>query len=129
MKLLLDTHAFIWYVQGDKRLPVGVQNLIASTENEILISVVTFWELAIKISLGKLKLNQELPIVYNETLAYGFEVIPISPKSIFKLITLPMHHKDPFDRILITTAMTQSLKIISADQHFSKYESLEIIWD
>lgn len=129
MKLLLDTHAFIWFIQGDKRLPSGVQDLIASTENEICLSIVTFWELAIKISLGKLKLNQELPIVYNETLAYGFEVIPISPNSIFKLMTLPMHHKDPFDRLLIATAMSQSLTIVSADQHFSQYESLERIWD
>lgn len=129
MNFLLDTHAFIWFMQGDERLPTGVQDIIASSENKICLSIVTFWELAIKISLGKLSLNQDLPTIYNETLAYGFEVIPISPNSLFKLMMLPWHHKDPFDRLLITTAMTQSLKIISADQHFSKYEALEIIWN
>ena len=99
MKLLLDTHAFIWFIQGDERLPVDLQELIASTENEILISIVTFWELAIKVSLGKLKLNQELPMVYNQTLEYGFEVIPLFPNSIFKLMSFYRVYQHVIEKI------------------------------
>lgn len=129
MKLLLDTHAFIWFIEGVSRLPVKTQSLIASSENEVFVSIASFWELAIKISLGKLKLSQDLPTVYQQTPNHGFDILQIESDAIFKLLTLPMHHRDPFDRVLIASALTQNMSIVSVDKHFSSYETLDVIWN
>ncbi len=128
MKFLLDTHAFIWFIQGDERLPGNIQELIASEKNDVFISIATFWELAIKISLGKLELSEPLEKVYNQALSEGFKILPIEHESIFRLMVLPMHHRDPFDRIIICTALVKSLNMVSADKYFKRYESLDLIW-
>jgi PIN domain nuclease of toxin-antitoxin system len=101
VRLLLDTHALYWYIEGDPQLTVTAQTLIQDRTNEVLISPASYWVLAIKISVGKWRLNR----TYEEFIdlglnQYGFQVLPILPTHTAKVIGLPFHHKDPFDRLL-----------------------------
>lgn len=128
MKLLLDTHAMYWYIEGDPQLSATAQTLIQDTSNEVLISPASFWEIAIKISLGKWKLNR----TYDEFIdiglnQYGFHVLPILPTHTAQLIGLPFHHKDPFDRLLATQTLVEGVPLISADAIFDQY-GVNRIW-
>ena len=122
MRLLLDTHAMYWYIEGDPQLSATAQTLIQDKSNEVLMSPASFWEIAINISIGKWKLNRSyeefIDIGLNQ---YGFHVLPILPTHTARLIGLPFHHKDPFDRLLIAQAITESMPIVSADVAFDSY--------
>lgn len=105
MRLLLDTHAFLWFVLNDPQLSVTAQNVIADPANDILISPASYWEIAIKVALGKLDLHAS----YDDFMQHGIidndmEILPIEPKHTSRLTTLPLHHRDPFDRLLIAQA-------------------------
>jgi len=128
MRLLVDTHVFLWWVEGDRALPAKVRAALANPENECLISLVSAWELTIKASLGKLKLASPVQrYVVEHVTANGFRFLDIRMPHIGRVETLPAHHGDPFDRLLIAQALEEKLPIATADPIFSKY-GVKRIW-
>lgn len=128
MRVLLDTHVFLWWVEGDRALPAKARAALADRENECLISLVSAWELAIKAGLGKLKLA--LPVgryVVEHVAANGFRMLNIQMAHVGRVETLVPHHGDPFDRLLIAQALEERLPIITADPVFRKY-GVKRIW-
>ena len=124
MRLLLDTHTMYWHIEGDPQLSGTARTLIQDASNEILMSPASYWEIAIKISIGKWKLNRPyeefIDIGLNQ---YGFQILPILPTHTARLIGLPFPpgHKDPFDRLLITQTLVEQIPIVSADSALDAY--------
>ncbi len=128
MRVLLDTHVFPRWVEGDRALPAKARAALADRENECLISLVSAWELAIKAGLGKLKLA--LPVqryVVEHVAANGFRMLDIRMAHVGRVETLGPHHGDPFDRLLIAQALEDKLPIVTADPVFRKY-GVKRIW-
>ena len=128
MRVLLDTHVFLWWVEGDRALPAKASAALADKENECLISLVSAWELAIKAGLGKLKLA--LPVkryVVENVAANGFRMLDIQMAHVGRVETLDSHHGDPFDRLLIAQALEEKLPVVTADPVFRKY-GVKRIW-
>jgi len=128
MKLLLDTHAFIWFVDNDVRLLHKTKNQIEDINNTILISIASLWEIAIKISLGKLEISESIERIIELIADNGFEILPILPEHIIKISRLEFHHRDPFDRIIIIQGLNENLQIVSKDEIFDKY-GVNRIWN
>lgn len=127
-RLLLDTHSFLWFVTADPKLSASAQRAIAIGSNEPLLSVASVWEIAIKVSIGRLPLPEPLHTFIPEQLRINrVEVSPIELRHTFEVARLPLHHRDPFDRLLIAQAMVESLPIISADAVFDNYP-VQRIW-
>ena len=123
MRLLLDTHAMYWYIEGSSELSATAKMLIQEASNDILISPASYWEIAIKISLGKWQLNRAYEEFINIGLnQYGFQVLPILPIHTAALIGLPFHHRDPFDRLLAAQALVEDIPLVSTDAIFDQYE-------
>lgn len=122
MKLLLDTHAMAWYVLANTKLSAIAQSAIQNPSNEIHISPASYWELCIKVQLGKWQLNCSYRSLMDLVLqVYGFRILPILPEHTERLINLPDYHNDPFDRLLIAQAMAEAITIVSVDAHFDLY--------
>ncbi|EAQ75246.1 MULTISPECIES: type II toxin-antitoxin system VapC family toxin [unclassified Synechococcus] len=121
MRILLDTHAFLWAIADDPRLGPISRELIDSRAEAVLLSLVSLWEIAIKHSLGR----GDMPITAVQALAWteesGFDWLPLAPGHILCLEDLPPHHRDPFDRLLIAQAISEDLTLLSADAVFSSY--------
>ena len=127
MKLLLDTHAFIWFVEDDEHLPERVRLQIEDIENNIFISIVSLWEIAIKTSLGKLEIAIDIPAMIDKIEQNGFSILPIFPEHTICVSSLPFHHRDPFDRMLIAQTITEKIKVVSRDGFFDDYD-VDVIW-
>ena len=127
MKLLLDTHAFLWFLGGDSLLSNKARTFIENPKNEKYISIAAFWEIAIKQSLGKLTLDVSFAELKSETTKNGFQILPITFDDTLRLTTLPFHHRDPFDRIIISQAMENDLTLLSCDSNFNLYD-LKLVW-
>lgn len=128
MRVLLDTHAFLWFIMGDARLSERARVVIESTSNERLLSVASAWEMAIKSSLGKLKLTGPLGELLNaQMLANDVTLLPVSLKHVDALARLPFHHRDPFDRMMIAQAIEEHVPFVSADEVVPAY-GVERIW-
>lgn len=128
MRLLLDTHVFLWWVYDDPKLSQSARDLILDADNTKFVSAVSAWELSIKAGLGKIRLDQPISTFFTTYTAENyFEVLPISLTHIYKTEHLPPHHKDPFDRLLIAQAKTERLQMISADTAFDAYD-IERFW-
>jgi PIN domain nuclease of toxin-antitoxin system len=124
VRLLLDTHALSWYIEGDSRLTPLAATLIQDRSNAILISPASYWEIAIKISIGKWRLNRPYEEFLDIGLSqYGFQVLPILPEHTARLLTLPFPpgHKDPFDRLIVAQALVEQVPIVSADSPLDAY--------
>lgn len=122
MRHLLDTHTLLWYTLGNPKLTGTAKAAILDPANAILISPASYWELAIKVSIGKLTLHQSFEDFIDACLKkYAFTILPIDPKHISTLITLPFHHKDPFDRLLIAQALAEGITVIGGDPLFDSY--------
>jgi len=120
-KYLLDTHIFLWWLSDSKRLESKIYDIISDTDNEIYISSVTIWEIAIKEALGKLKIDVNM----SESIqACGFIELKISASCTKKL---PLIHNDPFDRMLISQAIEKDLTLISADSYINKYDNVKVL--
>ncbi len=128
MKLLLDTHAFIWFVEDDKQLPIKAKRLIENSKNEIFLSIASLWEIAIKLQLKKIELNQPLEKVMELAVLNGFLFLPILPEHIIALTKLEFFHRDPFDRIIIAQSIVEEQTIITKDKVFGEY-GIERIWN
>ena len=121
MRLLLDTHIFLWYVGGDKRLRGATRAAIEDAES-VYLSVVSVWEATIKYHLGKLSLPEPpYPWLSIQPENHGIESLPIDEASVAHLSKLESHHRDPFDRILVCQAIEHSLQIVSIDPILAKY--------
>ena len=122
MKLLLDTHTFIWSIEDDKRLSQKAKKVIEDPDNEIFLSIASLWEMSIKISIGKLELKKP----YEEVISYvrkkGIEILSINFEHTLEVSKLEFHHKDPFDRLIIAQAKIENMTIVSKDILFDDYE-------
>ena len=130
MRHLLDTHTLLWYTLGDPQLSKIAESLILDSANEILVSPASYWEIAIKVSLGKWILNRP----YEEFMGlvldqYGFQILPIQPSHTAHLagLAFPPDHKDPFDRLLVAQAMVAQIPVLSSDGQLSAY-GIERLW-
>jgi PIN domain nuclease of toxin-antitoxin system len=121
---LLDTHALLWYTLANPQLSTTAQGLILDPANEILISPASFWEIAIKVSIGKLTLQQPYEDFTDACLnRYGFILLPIEPRHTARVAHLPFPsgHRDPFDRLLVAQSLVEGVPLISADKDLDVY--------
>jgi len=122
VKLLLDTHALLWFLLNDPRLSDNARRLVSDTRNDLLISPASYWEIAIKISLGKYTLTQDFESFMQEQVAKNdLRILPITIKHAAVLAKLPFHHRDPFDRLLVAQAICEQIPLVSGDVVFDKY--------
>ena len=122
MKYLLDTHTLLWFLMGDKKLSHKARRLIDNPENKKLLSIASLWEIAIKVSVRKLVLDKSFERLFPEQLHFNrIEILDITVNSLTKLTTLPFHHRDPFDRLIIAQALVEKLPIIGTDAVFDAY--------
>lgn len=128
MRALLDTHSFLWFVSADSKLSSKAEGLIADGANELLLSIASVWEIAIKVSLGRLPLGAPVEDFIPEHLRRNWiDLLPIEASHTFEVSRLPFHHRDPFDRILISQARVEGIPIVSADSAFDDY-AVERVW-
>lgn len=123
MKLLLDTHIFLWLNLDDPKLTKQARKLIDEAQ-EVFVSSVVFWELAIKISRGDLA--ADLEDLRSAVYSNAFSILPITVEHACATATLPWHHKDPFDRMLVAQAITEPLRLITADHQLEPYSDLVV---
>jgi PIN domain nuclease of toxin-antitoxin system len=127
MNLLLDTHTFIWFLNGDKKLPKYITNIIADIDNKCFLSIASLWEISIKTSLGKLTLMEGFNKISEFIINNDIDILPITFEQLQILLKLKYHHRDPFDRILISQGITENFLIATNDKSFNKY-SVKTIW-
>ena len=121
MRLLLDTHVFLWFIAGDNRVGGKTRNLIENSD-VVYLSAASVWEITIKHQLRKLPLpGPPHPWLSIQREQHGIESLPIYESAVAQLSTLPMHHRDPFDRLIICQAIQHDLQIVTVDSHFSQY--------
>ena len=127
MRLLLDTHAFIWFVEDDKKLSGKAKEEIENPDNIIILSIASLWEMSTKISIGRLKLKKP----YKEVISYvnekGIEILSINFEHTLEVSKLEFHHKDPFDRLIISQAKMENMTIVSKDKLFDDYD-IKRLW-
>jgi PIN domain nuclease of toxin-antitoxin system len=123
-RLLVDTHVLLWWLSGDPALSPTAGDLLADPEHEPLVSAASVWEIAIKRSLGKLTVPDDLLDLIT---AEGFTWLPIHPAHAWRVRELPPHHRDPFDRVLVAQALTESLPLVSSDARLATYGA-DIRW-
>lgn len=122
MNVLLDTHAFLWFIEGSPRLSVRARELIRDPETELVLSIASLWEIAIKASIVRLTLLRPFDELVPDQLArHEIVLSPIDVRHLFQLMHLERHHGDPFDRMLIAQAIAERLPIISGDTAFDAY--------
>lgn len=123
MKTLLDTHALLWLITGDRRLSETARKTFLEQENRLFFSIAGFWEICIKMSLGKLSLKRQwIKTIRDEMKANTIQWLPIEIMHCTELTKLPFYHRDPFDRMLIAQAMVEDMQLLSRDRRLSDYE-------
>ena len=127
MDVLLDTHAFIWFINGDNQLSSKSKKIIKNIDNNCFISIASIWDIAIKISLKRLDINSGFKNLVKVIEENKFEILPVTFEHIQYLLDLDYYHRDPFDRMIIAQGLSEKVSIITKDQNFNKYE-VEIIW-
>ena len=127
MKLLLDTHALLWFQSGDRRVSQAARRAIEAGDAELLVSAATVWEMAIKASLGKLRLSSPVDAYVTEKIAQGYRLLSVSWAHAAKVETLPWHHRDPFDRLLAAQALTEGCALVTRHRVFRKY-GVQVVW-
>ena len=127
MRILLDTHAFLWGIVGDQRMSRQAHDIFVGPSN-LSVSVVSIWEILIKVQVGKLVLPLPAgPYIIAKLAENRIETLPINLDHLLAFERLPMHHRDPFDRMLVAQAIEEGLPIVTSDSHFSRYP-VEVIW-
>lgn len=122
MSFLLDTHAFLWFVSGDKQLPATLKTKIIDINQHCFLSAASLWEITIKNQIGKLDLEISLTDLFDFVDRNQIEVVPITYDHLLTLSDLPNHHNDPFDRLIISQAIAENLIVITRDKLFKKYK-------
>lgn len=127
MRLLLDTHALLWLLD-DRGLSATAKALFLDPENEVFFSAASYWEICIKVSIDKLKIGDDwVNQIDREMTLNGIEWLPVEISHCLELLTLPRHHRDPFDRLLIAQARREGLSLLSADPNFGRYD-VSVVW-
>ena len=127
MKYLLDTHTIYWFLEGDMQISEKASSIIKNEYKDCCVSLASVWETAIKISIGKLDFVGGVKEFVRLVKDSGIAILPIQEEHILQIERLPLHHKDPFDRVIITTAIEDDLTIVSKDENFSLYP-VKCIW-
>ena len=131
MQYLIDTHVFLWFVSNSKELSQTAKTLIEDGNNEIFLSIISLWEISIKTALGKLTINGKYDSVIDDVNDNAIQILPINFAHTVEQNSLPFHHRDPFDRIIISQAIVENMNFISADNIFDDYlkgKSIKRIW-
>lgn len=123
MTVLLDTHALLWFLYGNEKLSVKARNTIEDKSDTVLVSIASLWEITIKQAIGKLTIEGSLENLFETVKTNGFAIEPISKEALLILATLPFHHRDPFDRILVAQALQLKIPIVTKDTHIHLYEA------
>lgn len=126
MQYLLDTHSFLWFINGDNLLSDKARHHIENPNNDRFISIASFWEIAIKLNLNKLQLDMSFHDLYREAEKNGFDILSITIAHTEKIRELDLNHRDPFDRMIISQAIVDKLTIIGKDPNFQKYPIKEL---
>jgi PIN domain nuclease of toxin-antitoxin system len=122
LKFLLDTHILIWLLDGDSKLSKVRLELIQDSNNIPIVSIASLWEMSVKMSIGKLTPAYDFQdLVQNKLENVGFQILAISPSHLNTCKSLPLHHKDPFDRLMISQALADNLPIMTEDELFKNY--------
>ena len=128
MRVLVDTHTLLWALLQDHRLSARAKQILISGEHELVFSLVSLWEIAVKMKIGKLNtVGSSVTYIRDEMAEYGMELLPIRYEHILELERLPLHHSEPFDRLLIAQAIAESLPILTHDAKFPAYPA-KLIW-
>ena len=128
MRLLLDTHTFLWFTATPGNLSETALDALNDPGNDVLLSMASAWEMSIKAGLGKLGLSQKVvPFVRSQAAINGFQILPISLDHIALIDDLPLHHRDPSDRLLVAQAMAEDIPIVSIDAVLDAY-SVQRVW-
>jgi PIN domain nuclease of toxin-antitoxin system len=128
VKVLLDTHAFLWCISDDRRLSDRARKIIGDGRNELYFSVASGWEISIKAELGWLEVPEDLePFIVAQLSRPAIQTLSIYLRHALRTRTLPDHHRDPFDRILVSQAVLKETPLLSADPQISCY-SVEVVW-
>jgi PIN domain nuclease of toxin-antitoxin system len=128
MNLLLDTHAFLWFIDGSTKLSQRARELIEDQRNAKLVSVASLWEMGLKMGLGRLELAQPFEeLIPRQMELNGFGLLPVRIPHIVRVISLPFHHRDPFDRMIVAQCVAEDLSVVSLDSVFDKY-SIQRLW-
>lgn len=119
MRVLLDTHILLWWLKDDRKLPNDATNIIENTTNDIFVSAVNAWEIAIKKSMGRIQIdmNEFLESIENS----GFGVLNVTVNHACQVVSLPDHHKDPFDRMLIAQSIVEPMRLLTHDELLAQY--------
>ncbi|MEO7206868.1 MAG: type II toxin-antitoxin system VapC family toxin [Steroidobacteraceae bacterium] len=124
MRLLLDTHIFLWAVMGDSALKAPVRRVIEEAD-EVYVSVASIWEIAIKVRLGKIE--ADVDALVDEIAQVGFRDLPIRLRHAAGVAKLPLYHADPFDRLLIAQAIAEPLKLLTVDKPLAQYSEMVLV--
>jgi PIN domain nuclease of toxin-antitoxin system len=127
MKLLLDTHAFIWWDSDPQRLSAAAKAALCDPENVVQLSVVSVWEIAIKVQLGKLSLRLPLGDIVAGQKANGLQILEVRLDHVLAVMQLPALHNDPFDRILVAQSQTENATLLTADDALRRY-GVPVLW-
>jgi PIN domain nuclease of toxin-antitoxin system len=128
MRLLVDTHAMLWWLRDDSRLSRRARAILEDGGNELLWSLASSWEIAVKIRAGKLELDRPLERLYAELVTeQGVNLLPISHDQCARVADLPLHHRDPFDRMLVVQAQNARIPLLTADPKLGAYE-VQLLW-
>ncbi|MGO9453083.1 MAG: type II toxin-antitoxin system VapC family toxin [Candidatus Binataceae bacterium] len=128
MRALLDTHTFLWWIADDARLSGTAREVIASPDNEIIISAASAWEIAIKARNRRLTLPADADAFISDQVASNaFEVLPVTMRHALRVYSLPDHHRDPFDRLLVAQAQIENVPLLTADTELARY-AIHIVW-
>ena len=127
MANLLDTHALIWFIEGDRLLSDKAISAINDEADFNFVSIASIWEIAIKLNVEKLKLQTSFLGIQKKMDENGFKLLPVNFEHTLILKDLPLHHRDPFDRMIIAQSITEDLTIISKDKNFSLYP-IKLLW-
>ncbi len=127
MRILLDTHTLLWHYENNDSLSLSVKNSINDSANQLFISVASIWEVSIKTSLGKLKLETSISEIIAGYAETGTTVLSISLQHAVETSSLPWHHRDPFDRMLVAQARLEDITIATCDERIRQYD-IRTIW-
>jgi PIN domain nuclease of toxin-antitoxin system len=128
MKALLDTHAFLWWINDDPRLSDAARELIGNGDSALFLSAASGWEIAINLRLGRLEVREDPEqFIFEQLTINDIAVLPISMNHALRTATLPDHHRDPVDRMLVAQSQIEQLPIITADPLIARY-AVEVIW-
>ena len=128
MRAILDTHTLLWLVDSPNKLPINIRSLCENEDNELYVSIASFWEISIKMSIGRIDLAEDALIrLKNWCNENAVVILPISLHHCCEVQVLPFHHRDPFDRLIISQAICDDLSVISIDEYFPKY-NITVIW-